>query len=96
MLFPAKRGGLLNLDNWRRREWSQAIAASGVARSDLRHAEHVRSNALAAGVSIFELARVAGTSVRMSERHDGARLDGAGAAIAAKLDTYESIRAEAP
>ena len=37
------------------------------------------SNALAAGVSVFELARIMGTSVRMIERHYGALLDGAGA-----------------
>jgi integrase len=30
LLFPALRGGVLNLDNWRRREWAPAIEASGV------------------------------------------------------------------
>jgi hypothetical protein len=30
LLFPSKRGRLLNLDNWRRREWPPAIEASGV------------------------------------------------------------------
>src|SRR3954468_14666511 len=34
------------------------------------------SNALAAGVTVFELARVMGTSVHMIERHYGALLDG--------------------
>ena len=32
LLFPAKGGGLMNLDNWRRREWAPAIEASGVNR----------------------------------------------------------------
>jgi integrase len=70
LLFPAKRGGPLNLDNWRRREWGPAIEAAGVRRPariyDLR-ATFI-SNALAAGVSIFEIARIAGTSVRMIEK----------------------------
>ena len=35
------------------------------------------SEALAAGVSVFKLARVMGTSVAMIERHYGALLDGA-------------------
>ena len=47
------------------------------------------SDALAAGVSVFELARIMGTSVRMIERHYGALLDGAGAGITSRLDAYE-------
>ena len=66
LLFPAARGGLLNLDNWRRREWGPAIEASGVRRPariyDLRST--FASNALAAGAPIFELARVMGTSIK--------------------------------
>ena len=48
------------------------------------------SNALAAGVSVFELACVMGTSVRMIERHYGALLDGAAAGIAGRLDAFEA------
>jgi integrase len=91
LLFPAKRGWPLNLDNWRRREWAPAIEASGIRKPariyDLR-ATFI-SNALAAGVSIFEIARIAGTSVRMIERHYGALLDGAGADIARRFDAYD-------
>jgi integrase len=91
-LFPAPEGGLMNLDNWRRREWAPAIEASGVATPariyDLRST--FASNALAAGVSVFALARVMGTSVRMIERHYGALLDGAGAGIASRLDAFEA------
>jgi hypothetical protein len=48
------------------------------------------SNALAAGVTVFELARVMGTSVRMIERHYGALLDGAHSVIASRLDSFET------
>jgi hypothetical protein len=48
------------------------------------------SNALAAGVTVFELARVMGTSVRMIERHYGALIDGAHAAITGRLDALEA------
>ena len=44
------------------------------------------SNALHAGVTVFELARVMGTSVRMIEKHYGALVDGAHAAILDRLD----------
>jgi len=91
-LFPAPAGGLLRLDNFRRREWGPAIDASAVAKPariyDLRST--FASNALAAGVTVFELARVMGTSVAMIERHYGALLDGAHAGIAARLDALEA------
>lgn len=97
LLFPAKRGGLLNLDNWRRREWAHAIEASGVRTPariyDLRST--FASDALAAGVSVFELARIMGTSIDMLERHYGTLLDGSGAAIAARLDAYHANQEQA-
>jgi integrase len=99
LLFPAPAGGLLNINNFHRREWRPAIEASGVetpARPyDLRST--FASNALAAGVTVFELARIMGTSVAMIERHYGALLDGAQAGIAGRLDALEEeleLRAE--
>lgn len=92
LLFPAPEGGLLDLDNFRRCEWAAAVEASGVAIParfyDLRST--FASNALAAGVTVFELARVMGTSVRMIERHYRALLDGAHTVIASRLDAFET------
>jgi integrase len=94
LIFPAPKGGLLNLDNFRRRQWAPAIEASGVRTPariyDLRST--FASDALAASVSVFELARVMGTSVRMIERHYGALLDGATAGIASRLDAFDAGR----
>jgi hypothetical protein len=94
LLFPGPSGGLLNLNNWRRREWAPAVEASGIALPariyDLRAT--FASDALAANVSVFRLARVMGTSVRMIERHYGALLDGAGADIADRLDALDLER----
>ena len=93
-MFPAPLGGLLNLDNWRRRTWAPAIEAAGIVTPariyDLRST--FASDALAAGVSVFELARIMGTSVRMIERHYGALLDGAGTGIARRLDVLDAER----
>jgi hypothetical protein len=68
--------------------WAPAVDAAGVATParlyDLRST--FASNALSAGVTVFELARVMGTSVRMIERHYGTLVDGAHAGIAPRLD----------
>ena len=97
LVFPSPRGGVLNLDNWRRRVWAPAIEASGVRRParvyDLRST--FASDALAAGVSVFELARIMGTSIEMIERHYGTLLDGSGAGIAARLDALHDSRERA-
>jgi integrase len=97
LLFPAPDGGPLDLHNFRRRQWNPAITSSGVVKPariyDLRST--FASNALAAGVTVFELARVMGTSVLMIERHYGALLDGAGAGIAGRLDAHEAALEEA-
>jgi integrase len=94
LVFPAVRGGILNVDNFRRRAWAPAIEASGVRRParlyDLRST--FASDALAAGVAVFELARVMGTSVAMIERHYGTLLDGAVEGIAGRLDALDAER----
>ncbi len=43
-------------------------------------------------MSVFELARVMGTSVRMIERHYGTLLDGAASDIASRLDVFEAAQ----
>jgi integrase len=97
LLFPLVRGGVLNLDNWRRREWAPAIEASGTRTPariyDLRST--FASNALAAGVSVFELARIMGTSTHVIERSYGVLIEGAGAGIACRLDAFDTAQAEA-
>jgi integrase len=92
LLFAAPAGGPLNLDNFRKRQWAPAVEAAGVYTPatpyDMR--DTFASNALAAGVAVFELAKIMGTSVRMIERHYGALLEGAHAAIAGRLDAFEA------
>jgi hypothetical protein len=82
----------LNLHNFSNREWTPAVEASGIAKPariyDLRST--YASNALDAGVTVFELARVMGTSVAMIERSYGALIDGAGESIAARLAAHEA------
>lgn len=92
LLFPAVRGGVLNLDNFRRRVWAPAIEASGVAKPariyDLRAT--YASESIAANIGSDELARVMGTSVAMIEEHYGVLLGGAVKSITARQDAYDA------
>jgi integrase len=95
-LIPAHRGGVFDLHNFRRRQWAPAIEASGVRPGriyDLRST--FASNALAARISVFELARIMGTSVAMIERSYGTLIEGAGADIARRLGRFEADREQA-
>jgi hypothetical protein len=82
----------MNLDHFRADEWAPAIEASGVRKPariyDLRST--FISGALAAGVSVFQVARVAGTSVGMIERQYGTLIDGTGDEIARRLGEFEA------
>jgi integrase len=96
-MIPGDRGGPLNLNNFRRRFWAPAVKASGVRTPariyDLRST--FASNALAAGVTPFELARIMGTSVQMIERSYGTLIGGAHAGIAGRLDALEATLEQA-
>jgi integrase len=77
LLFPGLRGGYMNLHNFRAREWIPAVKAAGFVKDgkatkriyDARHTYATMS--LAAGVSLFSLARRMGTSVEMIDRTYG-------------------------
>jgi integrase len=78
LLFPALRGGYVSLHNWRAGEWMPAVKAAGFVTAegkanrriyDPRHTYATMS--LAAGVSLFTLARRMGTSVEMIDRTYG-------------------------
>jgi integrase len=92
VLFPTFTGRQIGLNNFRRRVWRPAVEASGIATPariyDLRST--FASNALAAGVTVFELAKVMGTSVAMIERHYGTLIGGAHAGITGRLDALET------
>jgi integrase len=87
LVFPAPRGGLLLLDNWRTREWHDALDAAGIAKRGPYQLRHTfASEALAAGVSIFELSRVMGASVREIDRTYGHLVRDSEDMIRARLD----------
>ena len=73
LVFPAERGGYLDLHNFRNREWKPAQIAAGIAPLrriyDLRHT--FATFALRAGISTFDLSRYMGASLTMIDRHYG-------------------------
>jgi integrase len=72
ILFPAPTGGYIGLDTWRTREWYDALDAAGIARRGPYHLRHTfATEALAAGISTWELSRIMGTSVAMIDRTYG-------------------------
>src|SRR5215210_4745420 len=95
LLFPAERGGYLDLHNFRNREWKPAQVAAGIEPLrrvyDLPHT--FATFALRAGISTFDLSRYMGASLTMIDRHYGhlAR-DGREHAIRL-LDGYADIKA---
>lgn len=72
LLFPGARGGYLDLHNFRERHWKPALRAAGLEYRrpyDLRHTYATFS--IAAGISLFALARRMGTSLAMIDRTYG-------------------------
>jgi integrase len=72
LLFAGKRGRHLNLHKWRADEWTPAVHAAGfVHRSPYALRHTYATFAIAAGVSLFELARFMGTSVEQIDKTYG-------------------------
>jgi integrase len=67
LVFPGRRGGLLDLHNWRQRDWKTAVEAAGLDERlvpySMRHTYAAWS--IAAGVDVFTLSRRMGTSIEM-------------------------------
>ena len=88
---PAPAGGRIDINNWRHRCWTPALAAAGVEHRriyDLRHTYATWS--LAAGIDIFTLARRMGTSVKMIDRTYGHLAAGADDYERELLDAYDA------
>jgi len=86
--FAGPGGGYIDLHNFRAREWIPAVEAAGLGKGrriyDLRHS--FATWALDAGISLYELARFMGTSVRMIDLHYGHLMPGSTEAARAKLN----------
>lgn len=68
VLFPAARGGYIDIEKWRHREWAPALRAAGIAHRRINDCRHTFATwAITAGVPTLTLAQVMGTSVAQLE-----------------------------
>jgi integrase len=64
LLFPAARGGPIDLEKFRHREWAPALRAAGIDHRRVYDCRHTFASwSIAAGMQLFYLARIMGTSV---------------------------------
>jgi integrase len=89
ILFPATRGGPLALSPFRHRDWNPALRAAGLGhRSPYAMRHTFASFSIAAGVSLFELSRLMGTSPAMIDRTYGHMLPDALERARTALDSF--------
>jgi len=91
IVFPNTNGSYQDLSKFRTRVWHPALAAAGVEKHrvyDMRHTYATFS--IAAGVSLFALARRMGTSVEQIDRTYGHLLDSAAESERALLDEFDA------
>jgi integrase len=68
ILFPAPRGGYIDLERFRHREWTPVLRAAGIAHRRVYDARHTFASwAIRAGVPTLTLAKIMGTSVQQLE-----------------------------
>jgi integrase len=91
LLFPAVKGGWINLHNWRRDDWVPAVRAAGLEPRPPYAMRHTfASFAIAAGLPTFEIARMMGTSVEQIEKTYGHLLPDALERGRAALEAFDS------
>jgi integrase len=91
LLVPGDDGKHLNLHDWRRDEWTPAVRAAGLEHrppNSLRHTYATFS--IAAGLSLFALARRMGTSVEQIDRTYGHLLPDAVEYERGLLDAFDA------
>jgi integrase len=91
LLLPGDDGQHLNLHDWRRDEWTPAVKAAGLNHrppNSLRHTYAAFS--IAAGLSLFALARRMGTSVEQIDRTYGHLLPDAVEYELGLLDVFDA------
>jgi hypothetical protein len=72
LLFPAAKGGHIELGKWRERVWKPALRAAGIEHRRIYDCRHTYATwSLAAGVSLFALSRRMGTSLAMIDQTYG-------------------------
>jgi integrase len=90
IVFPNTAGHRIDINNFRHRGWTPALAAAGITHRRIYDLRHTYATwCLAAGIDIFTLARRMGTSVAMIDRTYGHLAAGADDYERDLLDAYD-------
>jgi integrase len=92
LLFPAARGGYIDGEKFRYREWTPALRAAGIEHRRVYDCRHTFASwAIAGSVQLFYLARIMGTSVAQIDATYGHLLPDSEDYLRGLLDEYDSL-----
>jgi integrase len=90
LLFPAPRGGHIDLDDWRSEHWTPAVRAAGLQHRNVYATRHTFATwAIEADTKLSYLARIMGTSVHEIEDTYFRWLQRTDDQLLAALDAYD-------
>ncbi len=93
VLFPAPRGGRIDLERFRYREWAPALRAAGISHRRVYDCRHTFASwAIAGGMSLFHLSRIMGTSTTMIGDVYAHLLPDSEEYLRGLLDAYDGVR----
>jgi integrase len=93
LLFPAARGGHVDGEKFRYREWTPALRAAGIEHRRVYDCRHTFASwAIAGGVQLFYLARIMGTSIAQIDATYGHLLPDSEDYLRGLLDEYDGVR----
>jgi integrase len=89
-LFPALDGGPIRLDTFRLRHWTPALAGAGIEHRRVYDCRHSFATwAIAAGVNLFYLSKIMGTSVAMIDATYGHHAPDSEDYLCGLLDSFD-------
>jgi integrase len=92
LLFPAARGGYIDGEKFRYRQWAPALRAAGIEHRRVYDCRHTFASwAIAGGVQLFYLARIMGTSVAQIDATYGHLLPDSEDYLRGLLDAYDDF-----
>jgi integrase len=94
LVFPSRGGDYLRLATFRLRHWTPALAAAGIPHRSVYTTRHTFASwSIAAGVNLFYLSRIMGTSVAQLDQTYGHLVPDSEEYLRGLLDTYDAREA---
>jgi integrase len=92
-VFVTKRGQRINHDTFRMRHWGPALAAAGLEHRGVYATRHTFATwSIRAGVNLFYLSRVMGTSLTMIDKTYGHLVPDSDEYVRGLLDSYDGVK----